>query len=415
LSDAGALALRGVRVVSFGAFVAGNTAGLLLAELGADVVKIEARSRPEVLRTAAYAIGPSYTEPSGVPNTVMYAALSRSTRGLSLDLENPAARPVFHRLVAEADVVIENFAGDTLGGWGCAFDDLVRDNPRLVMLSMSGFGRSGPRGGYRSYASNICGYLGLTAAWGYSHGTLSDYVTAATAALGVAAALGLARRTGVPVHLDVAQIDAMLGLMAPIYLDPLVNGHGDLPVANDVPGSWFAGVLRGLGHDAWVAIELEDADDWVALCRYLGRPDFVTTDPREAARHRPALEAELARWVAERTPHTAVQLLQREGLAVGAVQNGEDIWRDPQLRARGFMLPLEHPDIGPTVVPRPSHRMSRTPATVRRAGPRLGQHTDEVLREWLAIDDSELVALEAAGAAFRAPAEPAPPEVAGGR
>ena len=405
MSEADPLALDGLRVISFGAFVAGNTVGLLLSELGADVVKVEARSRPEVLRTPAYAIGEAFTEPSGVPNTVMYGALSRSTKSLSIDLANPEARPLFHRLVAGADVVVENFAGDTLVHWGCSFEDLVRDNPRLVMLSMSGFGHSGPRAGYRAYASNICGYVGLTAGWGYSHGTLSDYVAGATSALAITAALGVVRRTGRAVHFDVAQIDAMSALMAPLYVDPLVNGRSGFPGPNEVPGSWLSGVFPAIGHDRWVAIELEDAGDWAVLCRYLDRSDLVTTDPAEAATRRAELGSVFAAWAAERTAHTAMHLLQKEGLAVAAVQDSEDIWRDPQLRSRGFMVPLDHPEFGVVNYPRPSHRLSRTPARIRRTPPRLGQHTEEVLRDWLGIDDAELRRLEGVNAVFLAPAD----------
>ena len=405
MSDSAPLALDGVRVISFGAFVAGNTVALLLSELGADVVKVEPRSRPEVLRMPAYAIGEPFTEPSGVPNTVMYGALSRSTRSLSVDLANPGARPVFHRLVASADVVVENFAGDTLANWGCSFEELVRDNPKLVMLAMSGFGHTGPRAGYRSYASNVCGYLGLTAGWGFSHGTLSDYIAGTTSALAIIAALGFARRTGDPVHLDVAQIDTMTALMAPLYLDPLVNGRSSPSAPNDVPGSWLSGVFPATGHDRWVAIELEDAEDWATLCRYLDRSDLATSDPGEATARRPELEAVFAAWVAERSPHTAMHLLQREGLAVAAVQDSEDIWRDPQLRSRGFMVPLDHPEFGVLNYPRPCHRLSRTPARIRRTPPRLGQHTEDVLRDWLAIGDDELRLLEQANAVFQAPAD----------
>src|SRR5215210_7636651 len=117
MSNPGPRPFDGLKVLSFGAFVAGTTAGLHLAELGADVVKIEAFSRPEVLRRPGFAIGPSYTEPSGAPQTLMYGTLVRNVRSLSIDMENEAARPLFHELVKTADVLIENFAGPALAKW----------------------------------------------------------------------------------------------------------------------------------------------------------------------------------------------------------------------------------------------------------------------------------------------------------
>jgi crotonobetainyl-CoA:carnitine CoA-transferase CaiB-like acyl-CoA transferase len=395
------LPLAGRRVISFGAFVAGNTSALLLAELGADVVKVEARSRPEVLRTPQFAIGPWVTEPSGATNTVMMSALARSTRGLSIDLDNEAARPLFHRLVGEVDAVIENFGGSTLARWGCAYDDLLVDNPSLVMLSMSGFGRTGPLAGYLAYATNICGYVGLASAWGYNHGTHSDYITGTTGALATAAAIARARRTGQPTHLDVSQIDALVGPMASLLLDPLVNGRDHEPAPNEVPGAWLAGVFPAVGHDAWFAIELEDADDWAVLCGVLGRADLVTDDPAVAAGRRDELAAAFAAWVADRTPHTAMHLLQRQGLAAGPVQNSEDIWRDPQLRDRGFVVATPQPDLGVVRYPQSVYgHLSATPGRMRRAGPRVGDHTDEILREWLSLGDDELAELSAAGAIF---------------
>jgi crotonobetainyl-CoA:carnitine CoA-transferase CaiB-like acyl-CoA transferase len=128
-----------LRVLSFGAFVAGNTTALILAELGADVVKIEAVARPEVLRNPAYEFGSHYvTEPSGIPNTIMYAGMSRSTRNLSLEMNTEEGRATFERLVAAADVVIENFGAHTMRNWGCSFEELASVNPRLVMVSLSG-------------------------------------------------------------------------------------------------------------------------------------------------------------------------------------------------------------------------------------------------------------------------------------
>jgi benzylsuccinate CoA-transferase BbsF subunit len=387
-------------VITFGAFVAGNISGKLLAELGADVVKIEPRSRPEVLRTPAYAIGKPFTEPSGVPNTVMYATLVRGARSLSIDLAIPESRPVFHRLVAGADVVIENFGGAVLDEWGCSYADLLNDNPRLVMLSLSGYGRSGPRRGYLAYASTICSFIGLSAAWGYDHGTLTDYLTAATGAIATIAALGHARATGSPRYIDVAQIDALPPMLAALYVDPLNSGREPVTVHNHVPGSWLSGVFRCRGYESWLAIDIEDRDDWGTLCAFLDRRDLVVESPVEAEATEPFLRAEIEAWASRHSAHTAMHAMQKAGLAAAVVQASEDMWRDPQLRARGFGEEVDQPDLGVVTYPTSAQRWTKTPGSIRHPPPRLGQHTREVLREWVGLSEDELASLTGAGAIF---------------
>lgn len=419
LPDAPRHAVDRLRVLSFGTFVAGNTTALMLAELGADVVKIEARARPEVLRYPAYEFGPNrVTEPSGIPTSIMYSALSRSTRNLALDVHTEDGRALFRRLVSVADVVIENFGVDTMRRWGCAFDQLVVVNPRLVVVSLSGYGRTGPRARYLAYATNISNFSGLiTSAWGIQHGTYSDYIASVHAVLGVLAAVLQVNRTGQGVYLDVAQTEALAAVNAPVYLDPLNNGRDTAPAGNSIQGSFFTEVFPSRGHDRWIALELEDLDDWARLCAVLERPDLLVDSLDAAARRRHELAAAVREWSATRTPHTAAQVLQRAGLAAGAVYDNEDAVRDPQLRARGAVVEVAHPDLGTVEYAQSPHRLAKTPGRVRRPAARLGQHTLEVLREWLGLDDRELETLATAGALWQAPdraPEPAQAQERGG-
>jgi benzylsuccinate CoA-transferase BbsF subunit len=398
--------LDGVRVLSFGAFVAGNTAARLLADLGAEVVKIEPKQRPEVLRMPAYSIGDSAVEPSGVPTTVMYVSLARGQRNLSLDLALPEGQELFRRLVGECDVVIENFGSPVLDRWGCGYTDLLAHRPNLVMLSLSGYGRDGPRGNFLAYAVTISSYLGLATTWGYTHGTATDYTTAATGALATVAALGEARRRGTPAYLDVSQIDASAPMLGALYTSPLNVGVDDPPVPNRVPGSWLSGIVPSQGEDRWLAFDIEDAADWQILCHVLERPELVTEDPDLARELDGELRQALAEWAGTCSPHTAVQHLQRAGLAAAVVQDQEDLWRDVQLRARDVPERVGHPDLGPVTYSGSPQHWSVTPGRAPVPPARLGAHTRDVLRRWLAIDDDELAVLEASGAVFGA--EPLP-------
>jgi crotonobetainyl-CoA:carnitine CoA-transferase CaiB-like acyl-CoA transferase len=394
-------ALEGVRVLSLGAFVAGHTTTLLLAELGADVVQIEAHDHPEILRFPAYGYGGSPAEPSGIPTTPLHGGLSRSTRGLSIDMATPEGRDMFRRLVTVADVVVENFSPTLLDRWECSHRHLVEVNPRLVMVSLSGYGRSGPRAGYRAYASNIANFVGLSSVWGAGHPTHTDYVAAEHAVVGVLAALHMVERTGQGVWLDVAQIDAALATMATLYLDLLASGQSALPLRNEVAGSMLTGVFAAAGRDRWLALELEDLADWNAMTEVLDRPDLVADDEKAAAGRRDELRVAIAAWVAQLSPHAAAHLLQRAGLAAGAVQDSEDIVRDPQLRARDFPVEIDHPDLGVIEYAQSPHRMSVTPGRIERRAPRLGEHTGEVLADWLGMAPREVDEVVASGVAWQ--------------
>ena len=393
--------LAGVRVLTFGAFAAGATVGCLLAELGADVVKIEARSRPEVLRTPAHAIGGSATEPSGVTNTLLYASFNRGARNLSLEMGSEEGRALFRRMLPAVDVVIENFGVGVLDRWGCGFDTMLERNPRVVLTSLSGYGRTGPYASYLAYGQNISSFAALTYAWGRSHTTHSDYISGEHAALATVAALRQAQATGSGVHVDVAHTEALAAIMPGLLLDALVNDCDLPPPGNAVAGSLLSGVFPAVGHEAWVAIELEAVDDWNHACSVVERDDLVIRVGADATEGHQQLDAALTEWCAGWTSHTAVHLLQKAGIAAGVVQTPEDVWRDPQLRAVGAIVELDQPDLGTYSSWGNPYRFAVTKPGPSQPGARLGGHTSAVLQDWLGMGDGEIDALIAAGVVFQ--------------
>lgn len=376
LSDNGSAGIAGLRVISFGTAIAGNVTAMTLAELGADVVKVESPNRPDPLRVRVHPELPRVVEPSGAETNIMFAGYSRSVRDVALDMKNPDDLAVFQRLLATADVLLDNYATGVMDRWGLGAARLHEINPRLVHVSVSGFGRTGPRAHFMAYGSNINAFVGLSRVWA-PHPTQFDYVAVGHALLAVFAGLAHRDGTGEPVTFDLAQTEAGAAVMAPLYLDYLVNGRTGSPGPNEVPGSRLAGVFRCRGYDEWLAVELEDHGDWQRACALLGRPDLAGGDDVAAMR-----EA-WTTWCAPRSPHQAMFLAQRAGLAAGVVQDSEDLYLDAQHRARGFVVVVEHQDIGPLEYPGPVHRFARTPVAVRRPSPRVGQHTAEVVRDWL--------------------------------
>jgi crotonobetainyl-CoA:carnitine CoA-transferase CaiB-like acyl-CoA transferase len=365
--------LSGLKVISFGMVIAGAVCATLLAELGADVVKIESPTVPDSVRRIRMG-DPAIAEPSGAPTSPMFASYNRSVRSLALDMKQPESVDLILRMVSVADVVIENFGPDVLERWGIGYEKIAAVNPRIVMLSQSGFGHTGPRSHYLAYASTVFSFVGLTQIWGQSHPTASDYPAAAHGLFAILAALAARDRTGQGTHIDQAQIEVAGAIMGPLLLDYTVNGHE--PGEDPPPGM----VVRCSGEDRWLAVEPASDEDWQHLARIAGAPD-----PGDRA----AVTEAVGTWAAALTPHQATRILQRAGLAAGAVQDTEDVTRDAQHRERHFLQEMNHPDLGVAEYAGPPHRLSKTPAAVRRRTPRLGEHTTEILGEWLGMPPEE--------------------------
>jgi crotonobetainyl-CoA:carnitine CoA-transferase CaiB-like acyl-CoA transferase len=398
--------LGGVRVLSFGSFVAGNICSLMLAELGADVVKVESRAHPEPLRAYDAPDRTPVFEPSGPRTTALFAGMTRGLRSASIDMSNERGRRALRTLATHAHVLIENLGPGTMASWGCAYDDLRADNPRLVMLSISGYGATGPLAGYRAYASNVANFLGLTAVWALD-GIHFDFVAGTHGACAVVAALVQTDRHGSGVFIDMAQTETGAAVMPALYLDFSVNGREWTARPNEVPGSLLSAVVRCLGADAWVAVDIEDARDWSLLCSYLQRPALDLGGTAATSLQRDALREALEDWAATVTPFQATHRLQRLGLAAGAVQNGEDLWRDAQLRHRGAHVDVAHPDLGVLEYPdAPLGPAGRAELGTRTGGPRLGADTAAVFREWAGSSDGEISDLVEGGAIWM-PGRPA--------
>ena len=381
--------LRGIRAISFGTAIAGALSGTALAELGADVIKIESPARPDNLRRLWAPEDPVVHEPSGADTSPMFANFNRTTRSVALDMKEPSSVALFLRLAAAADVIVENYAPGVMQRWGLGYEQIAKANPRIIMLSLTGFGHSGPRSHYLAYGATVCTFVGLTDAWRYPSGVHFDYLSEAHGVFGVLAALAARDRTGRGTHVDLAEVETAAAVMGPMMLDYVVNGRRSVVQGNQVPGALLSEVVRCRGDDEWLAVEAEDATDWQALARLLRRGDLAeaTMPPQEQASA--ALAAALAAWAAELTAQQAMRMLQRAGLAAGAVQNSEDVIRDPQHRERHFLLEMDHQDLGVAEYAAPPHRLSATPPTVRRPTPRLGEHTVEVLGEWLGMTPDE--------------------------
>jgi len=396
------LDLSSMRVLTFGEFIAGSVAGQLLAGLGAQVVKIESRSHPSALRTAAFNYGPTLaTEPSGATITATNASLNRGMKGIALEMSDQAAQGAFKRMVAAADVVIENFGTSVMSNWGCSHGELLAHNPRLIMVSLSGYGRSGPRASHLAYASNISTFTGLASVWA-THASLTDYLTGVHVALATIVARNHSLRTGETVLVDAAQIEVMAAAGASLYLGPLVNGEATEPTIGS-ESSLFTSIFRCAGTDRWACVDILDVRQWNVVCGILHRTDLEIIDGTQAPATATDFEKALVEWAEPRTARTVAKVLTRAGVPAAAVQDTEEMYQDPQIHHRHFPEMRVHRDLGVVTNPGSPHRMSKTPGHFTSPGPRVGEHSRQMLASWADLSSEEIDALIDSGAVFQAP------------
>lgn len=373
-----------LKVLSFGTAIAGNVSATTLAELGADVVKIESPDRPDPLRLPGYPGLPKAVDPSGREFSVVFSSYSRSGRTLTLDMKSPAGLETFAQLVAQADVLIDNFATGVMDGWGLTGEALTEMNPRLIWVSVSGYGRTGSRAKAMAYGTNINGFMGLTRVWS-PHGSQFDYTAVAHVLITIFAALAHRDRTGQGSHTEIAQAEAGGVMLAPMLLEALATGQDVWPEPNEVPGSYLSGVFPAAGQDAWLAVELEDAADWDTAATLLGVPELsIAANAPPPAAAVAKLKEVIAAWAQTLTPAQAARQLQAAGLAAAPVQEIPDLFAEGGLWSHNGLAELRIPntDITTWVVAPFQHLQSPQPH-VLGPSPHPGQHNNEILRDWL--------------------------------
>jgi crotonobetainyl-CoA:carnitine CoA-transferase CaiB-like acyl-CoA transferase len=397
----GARALDDVKVVDLTWVYAGPFATRMLSHHGATVVRVESTARPDQVRSASI---PRCGD-GGPEDSLQWHSINADKLSLQLNLGLAAARPVVADLARWADVLIEGFAPGVAERLGLDHEALASLNPRLVTVSTSLFGHSGPLSpipGFGNMGAAMAGFYEVTG-WPdrLPAGPYLAYTDATspklTAAL-IAAALLWRDRTGRGAHLDFSQAEGGLHFLGPALLECEVNGV--------VAGRWGNadrhmaphGVYPGRGEDRWLAVACADDRQWAALASLLGRPDLAGLPAAERLARREQLDALLCAWSAARDPAEARAELQAAGVAAHEVQNSPEVVADPQLAHRGHFCTVPHPVHGTTWAEQYGFRLSRSPGGPRRAGPTWGEHNDVVLRDLLGYDDERIAELAIAGA-----------------
>ncbi len=399
--------LAGLRVVDFGHGGVGVQAGRMLAENGADVVKIETRSYPDFMRVIM-----------GSEMTPSFASSSRSKRSFGVDLKRPEGRALVERLVAMADVVIENNSTGTMDDLGLGYDALHALNPRLVYVSSQLLGARGSRAAWLGYGPSVQAYGGLTDLWSYpdsgpvgGNSNHPDLIAGHLCAVSALAGLLQRERTGSGVHCEVAQVEVVVATLGDLLLAEALTPRSVRPVGNDDDRGAPWGVFQCAGDEEWCVVCVRDDDDWAALRTAMGNPGWADAPEWSAHAGRRAGREELAHrvgeWTATRTPAAVAAACQEAGVPGGPMLYTSQLLTDPQLLARGFLVGVQQPDAGPLTFDGVSFRASDMAPPRIAAAPRLGEHTREIGRDVLGLAPEEIERLVADGV-LEVAREPAP-------
>jgi crotonobetainyl-CoA:carnitine CoA-transferase CaiB-like acyl-CoA transferase len=403
-------ALSHVTVLDLSRILAGPWAGQVLADLGADVIKIERPQGGDDTR----AWGPPFLRDaaghdSAQADAAYFLCANRNKRSVTVDFTTPAGRTIVERLARDADVVLENFKVGGLKAHGLDYESLKRVNPRLIYCSITGFGQTGPyapRPGYDFLVQAMGGLMSITGRAAGEAGAgpqkagvaVADILTGLYAAIGILAALAHRDRTGVGQHIDLSLLDVQVACLANQAMNYLVGGtvpqrlgnaHPNIVPYQDFPTS-----------DGFMIIAVGNDTQFARLCKAMDLGELAV-DPRFAANkdrveNRTTLIARLSTVTASRSTAHWVTALESAGVPCGPINALDAVFADPQVQARGLRVELPHPVSGTVPLVANPLRLSQTPVTYRNAPPTLGAHTRRVLIERLGMTDDEIDDLAAA-------------------
>lgn len=392
--------LAGIRVLELGSLIAGPFAGRLLADMGAEVVKVEAPDTPDPMR--------QWGQATYKGRRLWWTVQSRNKYCITLNLRLPEGQALFRRLAQQADVVIENFRPGTLEQWQLGWDELSAVNPRLILVRVSGFGQTGPyrdRAGFGAVAEAMGGLRYVT---GFPDRppvrlgiSLGDAVAALYATIGTLAALQERHRSGRGQVVDVSITEAVFSLMESAVPDYGRTGHVRERSGNILPGIAPSNVYP-TRDGQYLVIGANQDRVFRRLCEVLGHPE-VAEDPRFATheargQHQEALDDLIAQWTRQWDQKALAERLHQAGIPAGPIYSIADIMQDPHFLAREMIVQMEDPELGPVEVPGPVPKFSRTDSRLRWTGPaHPGEHNQEIYQRWLGLEPSALEALHRQG------------------
>ena len=418
------LPLEGLRVLEITVVWAGPYCGSFLADLGAEVIRVESTkafvpltrgaatrlTRAQIDNLPLYSGGTPGREPGERPfnRSPMFNSHARNKLSMTVNILDPGGREIFDRLVAISDVLVENNPTETMEKLGISYESLQAVKDDIIMLRMPAYGSTGPYRDYRAHGVHIEGVVGHTMIRGYddtdpSYNTtvlMSDAAAGAQGAFAVLAALRHRKRTGEGQLVELGQAENVFPFLGEYYLDYAMNGRTHGTLGNRHPRA-LQNCYPCAGENRWVVITVYDDEQWRALCDVIGSADLAAGKDlgdggvRLSRQHE--IDEAIAAWTRTQSPEKVMQVLQERGVPAGAVMNQADAFADPHIRSRRFFREAYQEDCGTHLYPGPLYRMSETPLGIRRGPVMFGQDNEYVYRELLGYSPEEYAAFEAAG------------------
>jgi crotonobetainyl-CoA:carnitine CoA-transferase CaiB-like acyl-CoA transferase len=389
--------LEGMRIVSFDHVLAGPYGTTILAELGADVIKVESRKGG----MDPFRFFGTGEDPNISPR---FLEFNRNKRSFSVNLKHPNGPKILHDLVAKADAVLDNYSVEVVGRIGLAYDDLRKVKPDIINLRMPGLGTTGPKRHYSTVGVNITAFTGLTYLWNHpgmtnppigSQTVYPDYVSGVLCAIMIVSGVLYRDRQKRGAFIDLAQSEATAFMIGASLMDAVVTGKDPQPIGNASLTAAPHDCYPCKGEDRWCVIAVEQEEQWSALAKVLG--PAVAKDARfktvkDRLQHREALNAIISRWTESQEAFEIMNRLQQVGVPCGVVQTGEDLFNDPQLNERGFIVAVDNPRLGRVVLPNFPLQFANAKLTRRWEFPVLGRDTEAVLRDVVGYSEATIAA-----------------------
>ena len=391
----GAKPLDGIRVLDFGQVVAGPILGHLLADFGAEVIRVESAAGTDVMRTITPVRTPIR---EFLESTYHY----RNRTCISLNLNKPEGVRLAKDIVKRCDVLIENYSPKVFRRFGMDYESLTKINPGLVMISMTASGQSGPLSGIIAYGPSINAVAGTDSMVGYQEdGSLAvntwdaDYVMGVTGAMAVITALHHKANTGEGQYIDMAYFEALAALLGEAVMDYSMNGRVARPQGNRHPTMAPHGIYPCAGEDRWISIAVQTEEEWKALRKVMGSPawseeaDFVDLYAR--LQHRDELDKLLGQWTAKFDSYDLMERLQKAGVAAVPVMTLADVYLDPHDKFRRSSTRIEIEGVDPQdIVYGIPWKLSDTPGSIYRLAPKMGQDNQKFFHDVMGLPKPEI-------------------------